>query len=158
MNIAQLLAPERVNRTSEISSKKRVLEVLSEMLASSQPNLSGTEIFDSLIARERLGSTGLGHGVAIPHGRMAGVEHAVAALIKLERGVDYDAPDREPVDLLFALLVPQESTDEHLQILATLARMFADPAALASLRSADHGEALLAEIRRWDSGADKGSP
>jgi PTS system nitrogen regulatory IIA component len=158
MNIAQLLSPDRVSRTSEISSKKRVLEVLSEMLASSQPNLSVTEIFDSLIARERLGSTGLGHGVAIPHGRLAGIEHAVAALVKLERGVDYDAPDREPVDLLFALLVPQESTDEHLQILATLARMFADPATLASLRSADDGEALLSEIQRWDDGTDKDSP
>jgi PTS system nitrogen regulatory IIA component len=158
MNIGQLLAPERVSRTGEISSKKRVLETLSEMLSTSQPDLSSGEIFDSLISRERLGSTGLGHGVAIPHGRVAGVKNAVAALIKLERGVDFDAPDREPVDLLFALLVPQESTDEHLEILATLARMFADPSTLASLRSADDGDALLDQVRHWDSNGDSAAP
>lgn len=150
MNISELLTPERVVCTGDVTSKKRALEMLSEMLADNQPDLTGGEIFDSLLSRERLGSTGLGHGVAIPHGRVQGIRNAVAAMLKLDRGVDYDSPDREPVDLLFALLVPQESTDEHLQILAALARMFADPPTLARLREADDSTALLARIGHWD--------
>jgi nitrogen PTS system EIIA component len=155
MNIGDLLTPERVVCTHEVSSKKRALEMLSELLASSSAELAVGEIFDSLLSRERLGSTGLGHGVAIPHGRVAGLDMAVAAMLKLDRGVDYDAPDREPVDILFALLVPRESTDEHLQILAALARMFADPPTLARLRVAADSDALLAEVGHWDSD-DKG--
>lgn len=152
MNISELLTPERIVCTAEVSSKKRALEMLSELLASSSAELVEGEIFDSLLSRERLGSTGLGHGVAIPHGRVTGIDNAVAAMLKLDRGVDYDAPDREPVDILFALLVPQESTDEHLQILASLARMFADPSTLARLRDAHDSESLLARVGRWESG------
>jgi nitrogen PTS system EIIA component len=150
MNISELLTPERVVCTDEVSSKKRALEMLSEMLAANEPELTGGEIFDSLLSRERLGSTGLGHGVAIPHGRVRGIHTAIAAMLKLEHGVDYDAPDREPVDLLFALLVPKESTDEHLQILAALARMFADPPTLARLREACDSSALLLQVSRWE--------
>ncbi|SEQ26994.1 PTS system, nitrogen regulatory IIA component [Ectothiorhodospira magna] len=151
MNIGDLLAPERVTCLPDVSSKKRVLEMLGEMLASHLPRLTQGEIFDSLLARERLGSTGLGHGVAIPHGRLAGADTACAALIKLERGVDYDAPDSEPVDILFALVVPAECTDEHLQILALLARLFSDPETLAQLRSAKGAEDLLALVHQWDT-------
>lgn len=151
MNISELLTPERVVCTDEVSSKKRALEMLSEMLAADEPELTGGEIFDSLLSRERLGSTGLGRGVAIPHGRVRGINTAIAAMLKLEHGVDYDAPDREPVDLLFALLVPQESTDEHLQILAALARMFADPPTLARLREARDSGALLLQVSHWET-------
>ncbi|MFP4682249.1 MAG: PTS sugar transporter subunit IIA [Ectothiorhodospira sp.] len=149
MNIGDLLAPDRVLCTSEVSSKKRALEMLGEMLSTRLPKLTTGEIFDSLLARERLGSTGLGHGVAIPHGRLEGAGEACAALLKLDRGVDYDAPDNEPVDLLFALVVPADSTDEHLQILAVLARMFSDPETLARLRDAGGHPEILELLRRW---------
>jgi len=85
-------------------------------------------IFDSLIGRERLGSTGLGHGVALPHGRFNQSQRAVGAFVKLKKGVDFDAIDRQPVDLVFGLLVPDHYTDEHLKILAYLAEMFSDRA------------------------------
>ncbi|EHQ51368.1 PTS IIA-like nitrogen-regulatory protein PtsN [Ectothiorhodospira sp. PHS-1] len=151
MNIGDLLASERVCCLPDVSSKKRALEMLGDMLSSHLPRLTQGEIFDSLLARERLGSTGLGHGVAIPHGRLAGADEACAALLKLGKGVDYDAPDSEPVDILFALVVPTECTDEHLQILALLARMFSDPETLARLRSAKGPEDLLELVHHWDT-------
>ncbi|AHK78220.1 PTS sugar transporter subunit IIA [Ectothiorhodospira haloalkaliphila] len=153
MNIGDLLAPERVHCQTDVSSKKRALEMLGEMLSNHLPKLTQGEIFDSLLARERLGSTGLGHGVAIPHGRLAGASEACAALLKLEKGVDYDAPDSEPVDILFALVVPADCTDEHLQILALLARMFSDPETLARLRSTSGPSDLLTLVREWDTEA-----
>lgn len=148
MNIGDLLAPERVNLRSDVGSKKKALEVLSELLVTALPSHAQGEVFDSLLARERLGSTGLGHGVAIPHGRLPGLTDAVAAFLRLERGVDYDAPDHEPVDLLFALVVPEKCSDVHLKILAALARMFSDSETLAGLRAAD-GPALLGVVARW---------
>ena len=149
MNLAALLDPERIAHLPEVSSKKRALEMLSDMLSKAMPTPDGEDIFDSLLARERIGSTGLGHGVAIPHGRMAGLEEAAAALITLDTPVDYDAPDGEPVDILFALIVPEESTEVHLQILAQLAKMFSDNQVLTHLREATTQESLLALIQHW---------
>ncbi len=134
MQIAEILTPSRIIARAEISSKKGVLEQLARLIAEDTPDLTQTEIFDSLCARERLGSTGLGHGVAIPHGRLKGSKQTLGAFIQLRDGVDYDAVDQQPVDLLFALLVPEESTDEHLQILARLAEMFSDGDLVRKLR------------------------
>lgn len=150
MRISSLLSPERVLCLPQVSSKKRALEMLSEMLASRLPELGKDEIFASLLARERLGSTGLGHGVAIPHGRLSGVSSALGAVLKLRQGVDYDAPDSEPVDIMFALLVPEECTDEHLQILARLARMFSQPAMLSQLRVTEDPADVLIQMQAWD--------
>lgn len=144
MNIVDILLPERVIFLPSVSSKKRALEILSEHLATTAPGLSDAEIFNSLINRERLGSCGLGHGVAIPHGRIKGVTEAIAAALKLEQGVDYDAPDEHRVDLIVALIVPEESTEEHLGLLAQLAEMFSDEATLAQLRATENPAALLA--------------
>ncbi len=145
MIITDLISPERVICDSEVVSKKRVIEVLSEHLTSGQEGLTPRPIFDSLISRERLGSTGLGQGVALPHGRFNGVDHAIGAFIKLRKGVDFDAIDREPVDLIFGLLVPDHYTDEHLKILAHLAEMFSDRDFCQQLRSADSA----AELYEW---------
>lgn len=134
MQIAEILTPSRIAGRVEISSKKGVLELLAKLIAEDTPDLTQTEIFDSLCARERLGSTGLGQGVAIPHGRLKGSKQTLGAFIQLRDGVDYDAVDQQPVDLLFALLVPEESTDEHLQILARLAEMFSDGELVRKLR------------------------
>lgn len=126
----------------QATSKKRVLEELSSLLATGVPELTAEQVFASLIDRERLGSTGMGHGVAIPHGRMPGCENATGAFVKLDRGVDYDAIDGEPVDLLFALAVPDHFTDEHLDLLAQLARLLGNPELCEKLRSAPDPQAL----------------
>lgn len=150
MHIANLIKPERVACCQEMSSKKRTLEQLSQMLAASTPNITPGEIFDSLNGRERLGSTGLGRGVAIPHGRMDGLEEPVGAFLHLTTGVDFDAPDHAPVDLLFTLLVPAESTEEHLQLLAQLARMFADRAFCQRLRETGSSLDLYELLQHWE--------
>lgn len=135
MNISDLLSADRIVCGLALSSKKRALETVSQLLAeATEVPLSETQIFDGLLARERLGSTGLGHGVAIPHGRFKDVGQAIGVFIRLEEGVDFDAVDGEPVDLMFALMVPEESTEEHLQLLASLAEMFSDAAVRERLR------------------------
>ena len=127
MNISDIISPDRVVCDIDASSKKRALEQLSDMIATdSTPSLLPQDVVDSLIARERLGSTGIGYGVAIPHGRVKNTDHAIAAFARLHEGIDFDAADNQTVDLLFALLVPEDSTNEHLQLLAQLAEMFSD--------------------------------
>lgn len=134
MNMTELLSPDRVVCNYHASSKKRALEELSDLLARNVDEMDAIEIFEGLVERERLGSTGLGHGVAIPHARLPGREQAMGAFIKLHNGVDFDAIDQKPADLLFALLVPDHFTDEHLELLAGLARMFDDDALCQKLR------------------------
>ncbi len=128
---------------ASVTSKKRALELLSSLLADVEPELGECEIFNGLVARERLGSTGLGHGVAIPHGRFKHLDGAYGALIKLNEAVDFDAVDGEPVALVFALMVPEESTDEHLQLLSSLAEMFRDEGVREQLLQAASAEALV---------------
>jgi PTS system nitrogen regulatory IIA component len=142
MQIAEFMSPERVVKQSNVASKKRALEVVSGLIAGAQPNLLETEVFDCLLARERLGSTGVGHGVAIPHGRLKSVTHPIAVFAALDKGVDFDAMDGEPVDLVCALVVPVESTEEHLQILASLAALFSNERLRESMRRAASAEEL----------------
>lgn len=151
MQISELLNKDRIACRQEGSSKKRSLELLGRLLSTGLPEYSEGELFDSLIVRERLGSTGLGHGVALPHGRMSGLRAPIAAFITLESGIDYDAVDNRPVDLLFALLVPEESTDEHLRILARLAAMFSDADFCRTLRDCSTSQQCLDRINLWDT-------
>jgi PTS system nitrogen regulatory IIA component len=124
MKLSEILSPDCIRLDADATSKKRVLESASELLADTDQSLSPRQVFDCLIAREKLGSTGLGHGVAIPHGRLSGLDKTIGVFLRVPNGVDFDAPDNEPVDLVFALLVPEESTDEHLQVLANIASYF----------------------------------
>jgi PTS system nitrogen regulatory IIA component len=149
MNITDLITAERVVCNREVSSKKRGLELLGELIAKGQEDLSVREIFESLIGRERLGSTGLGHGVALPHGRLNQSKRALGAFLKLRQGIDFDAIDKQPVDLIFALLVPEHFTDEHLKILAYLAEMFSDQGFCEQLRAADSDQALYERLIHW---------
>ena len=149
MDITDLITPERIVCNSEVTSKKRVIEVLSELLATGQADLAARPVFDSLIGRERLGSTGLGYGVALPHGRFSQSHQAIGAFVKLRQGVDFDAIDRQPVDLVFGLLVPDHYTDEHLKILAYLAEMFSDRIFCQRLRDADSDLTLFERLRDW---------
>ena len=142
MQLSDFLNRERIVCNSEASSKKRALELLSELLAADQNKATSTEIFESLISRERLGGTGIGFGVAIPHGRLKNCDHTTAAFIQLKQGIDFDSIDRQPVDLLFALVVPEESTEDHLKLLAMLAGMFNDETFREQVRHCQSGEQL----------------
>ena len=146
MDICELIDSERISCNAHEKSKKRALEHASQLLASSTPNLTPEEIFNSLIERERLGSTGVGHGVALPHGRLHGREQAVAAFIKLENAVEYDSIDNEPVDLLYALLVPDHFTDEHLKIISQLANLFSDAEFRNQLRRCENVEQIYEQL------------
>lgn len=145
------LLEERIGCNVEAASKKRVLEQLGQRLAGSVPELTQDLVFDALLERERLGSTGLGKGIALPHARMAQVDRATGAFIKLPEGVDFDAIDGEAVDLAFAMLVPEEATDEHLQLLSTLARMFSDANFCAELRKAESDHDIFLLIRQREA-------
>lgn len=153
MDISQLIAPDRVKCLSDIGSKKRALESLSQLLGSGAAGIDPNDIFDQLIERERLGSTGLGHGVALPHGRLSSEDNsssvAWGCFIKLDQGIDFDSPDRQPADLLFGLLVPEQCTDEHLQILAALAGMFSDSQFCDQLRTCNSDEELYTQLINW---------
>ena len=140
MDIDDILDPRRTRLDVEAASKKRVLETLSEVLAGSMDGEEAPDahaVFEGLFAREKLGSTGLGHGVALPHARLSGVARPIGALLRLGTGVDFDAPDRGRVDLVFGLLVPEDSTSEHLQLLAQLASRFSDEQLRDALRGID---------------------
>jgi len=128
MNLISKLLPEpNVLLDLDVSSKKRVFEQAG-LLFENNNQIARSQVFDSLFAREKLGSTGLGQGIAIPHGRIKGLKEAVGALVRLRQPIPFDAPDGQPVNLIFVLLVPEKATDLHLQILSELAQMFSDKA------------------------------
>jgi len=147
--LKQLLSADRILHQAPSSSRKKALETLSQLLAAATPNLSQAEIFNALLSRERLGSTGLGHGMALPHGRMASLEHPVGAVVLLESGIDFDAPDQQPVDILFSLLVPESCTEDHLHILAKLAEMFSDPQFRNTLRNSSNATHLFQLLEQY---------
>ena len=143
---ANFLTTDRISRGSEAASNKRVLEELGGLLADSAEGLEKDRVFDKLLERERLGSTGLGQGIALPHARIKGVEDARGAFVQLQSAIDFDAIDDQPVDLVFGLLVPEEATQEHLDLLAKLAMLFSDADFCDSLRKTESREAALAQI------------
>lgn len=151
MQLTDIITPERIACGTSAGSKKRALELLSELIAGGQDTMTTGEIFDSLLNRERLGGTGLGHGVAIPHGRLQSSDKPIGAFIKLEQGVDYDAQDHQPVDMLFALMVPEDSTEEHLQALALLASMFNDEDLRAKVRQTGSEKELYQLLLDWQA-------
>lgn len=149
MQISEIISLDRILCNKVVESKKAALECLSKMLASVDSSYAYMDIFNSLIAREKLGSTGLGKGVAIPHARLNTTDKTIGAFIQLQNGIDFDAIDHQPVNLIFALIVPEESTEEHLQILAKLAEGFNSKILLEKLRQAKDPETinkLLTEI------------
>lgn len=145
--LAELLTPARVAWHLEVASKKRLLEAMAELLAADS-GLPAKSIFQILTERERLGSTAIGEGVALPHGRLAELEQPLGACASLAAPVDFDAPDGRPVDLVFALLVPEAATQAHLDILARLARCFHDDTWREALRRAPDTAGLLERLRQ----------
>lgn len=144
-DITHILSQERTRNDVAARSRKRVLEKASDLLCEGNEQLSGRTLFDELLARERLGSTGLGDGVAIPHCRIA-CDEIRAAFLKLKEPIDYDAPDGQLVDLLFVFVVPTEESHAHLEVLADLARMFREPNNRARLRRATSSTELYEEL------------
>jgi PTS system nitrogen regulatory IIA component len=151
--ISQLLSAENVLVDLDVASKKRVFEQAG-LLFENHNSIARSQVFDSLFAREKLGSTGLGQGIAIPHGRIKGLRQAVGALIRLREPIAFDAPDGEPVSLIFVLLVPERATDEHLRILSELAQMFSDKAFRAQLLRAPTAAAMHSLIGEWQPDAE----
>ncbi|MEM7220168.1 MAG: PTS sugar transporter subunit IIA [Pseudomonadota bacterium] len=143
--IQRLLAPDCVRARLPAASRKRALEHASEILASAY-DLNPRDLLDAMLARERLGSTALGDGVALPHARLEGCAEPIAVLLTLEKPIDYDAPDDAAVDLLFALIVPKAAADEHLSILSNLAELLVEEPNREALRAADSHEDLFRTI------------
>lgn len=150
--IAQLLPLSNVVADLDASSKKRVFEQAGLLFENNQ-GVARSTVFDSLFARERLGSTGLGQGIAIPHGRIKGLKEAAGAFMRLSTPVQFDAPDGRPVNLLFVLLVPEQANETHLQLLSELAQMFSDRSFREQLLDAPDAEALHTLFTQWGSDA-----
>jgi PTS system nitrogen regulatory IIA component len=146
--ITPLLKPVNVLADFETTSKKRLFEQAGQMFLDSD-GVSAAEVFDSLFSREKLGSTALGYGIAIPHGRIKHLKETACAFIRLKAPTNFDAPDNQLVDLVFVLLAPAAATDLHLQILGELAAMFSDEDFRARLRAAPDAAELHRLITEW---------
>ena len=136
MELADIITPDRIFEEVSGGSKKKVLETAAGLIAQRCPELDANELFDNLISREKLGSTGLGKGIAIPHCRANHCSKVIGTFLKLATSVDFDSIDHEPVDMLFVLLVPQDAQEEHLKVLSKVAGLFNDDKRRQELRDA----------------------
>jgi PTS system nitrogen regulatory IIA component len=148
--LASILPLDHVVTHMEASSKKRAFEEAG-LLFENLHGLSRALVTDSLFSRERLGSTGLGHGVAIPHGRIKGLKAPLAAVLQLEQPIGFDAPDEKPVNLLIFLLVPEAATQKHLEILSEIAELLSDTGLREQLTTSAQAEQLHGLIAGWQS-------
>ncbi len=146
MNITELLTPKLTLCQHSTSSKKRVLEEVAQHICTQHPYLDSNEVFSALIDRERLGSTGIGNGIAIPHCRIANCTKTIAMLITLESGIDFDAIDNETVDIIFILLVPENAHSDHLQTLSSIAEKLSSDTTQQNIRKASSNETLYEVI------------
>jgi PTS system nitrogen regulatory IIA component len=142
MHLSDILTPENILVHVDGVSKKRVLELISDFCASQNEEIDPLEAFECLVAREKLGGTGLGCGVAIPHGRLEGLKMAVGVLLQLEHPIDFGSMDKKPVDLVFGMFVPEKATDDHLELLSSLAKLFCNAPLREKMRNAPDAETL----------------
>jgi len=146
--LSRLLAPTNVVLDLSVTSKKRLFEQVG-LLFENNHGIERGKVFDSLFARERLGSTGLGEGVAIPHGRIKGLKDALAAVVRLAEPIPFDAPDGKPVNLLVFLLVPEAATEEHLELLSELAELLSDASIRDSMTNCDDPVQIHRILTTW---------
>ena len=148
--LAAILPAGNVLVNVDASSKKRAFEQAG-LLFENQHAIARATVSDNLFARERLGSTGLGHGVAIPHGRIKGLKQPLAAVFQLLNPIGFDAPDELPVTLMIFLLVPEAATQKHLEILSEIAELLSDSSLREQMKTSDQAAALHALIANWQS-------
>ena len=148
--IARLLPPDNIVVGLDASSKKRVFEQAG-LLFENHQHLARSTVYDALFAREKLGSTALGLGVAIPHGRIKGLKSAAGAFFRLASPIQFDAPDGQPVELVFVLLVPQSANEQHLQLLSELAQMFSERSFRERLAAAPDSATLQNLFSTWQA-------
>ena len=151
-DLSDLIREDAILPALKANSKKQVLQELAER-ASAITGLDEREIFDTVVQRERLGSTAVGKGIAIPHGKLAGLERIVGIFGRLNRPVDFDALDEEPVDLFFLLIAPEEAGADHLKALSKVARILRDPQTVAALRDAYDAGAMFTLMKRAETDA-----
>jgi len=148
--IAPLITTDTALLDVNFSSKKKLFEHAADLFARIH-NIKSTDIFTSLFDRERLGSTALGCGIAIPHGRIKGLKHACGAFYRLQTPLEFDSPDNQPVSICFVLLVPQDANEQHLQILGELAQLFGDDGMRTKLLATATPGDLIALVSAWTS-------
>ncbi|BBL34086.1 nitrogen regulatory protein [Nitrosomonas stercoris] len=146
--ITQLLPESNILIDLDATSKKRIFEQVG-LLFENKLHIARSQVFDSLFAREKLGSTGLGQGVAIPHGRIKGLREAAAALVRMKEAIPFDAPDGQPVNIACVLLVPEKATDQHLMILSELAQMFSNKNFREKLLQSKNTKEIHQLISQW---------
>lgn len=146
MNLKFLLQPESTKKLNNCGSKKKILEQIAHLASQQLPNHSDADILESLMNREKLGSTGIGNGIAIPHGKIKNSQKAVAVLLVNECGINYDAIDKKPVDIFCALLVPEDQCDTHLSTLASIAKIFDNKDTIKKIRRAQTDQDIYSII------------
>ena len=143
MNIQAIVSLDRTECAVQCNSKKRILEIIAEIAAKNNQNIEQATVLTSLLARERMGSTGIGNGIALPHGRLAGLDRVIAIVVTSTPAIDFDALDEKPVDIFFALLVPEDQTEGHLQTLATVAGKLSDKETIKAIRRATTSDDIV---------------
>lgn len=146
MTVSALLSPQTIFLDTEISSKKKLLQLIANIVAD-RTKLSESSIYSNLLNRERLGSTGLGQGFAVPHARLNDLDKTMACFFRLKQAVNFEAPDNQPVDLVFTIIIPEEATEEHLLILSSLARIFSREEVCDAIRNATNKDEIAQIIQ-----------
>jgi PTS system nitrogen regulatory IIA component len=146
MIISDIISLDRTECAVECQSKKRIFEVISDIAVKGNPQLDVNDVLASMLAREKMGSTGIGNGIAIPHGRIEGITDIVAIIVTSEEPIQFDAIDDKPVDIFFALLVPSEQTQEHLQTLSSIAQKLSDKNIVKALRNAASRDEIVSAL------------
>jgi PTS system nitrogen regulatory IIA component len=145
MTVSALLSPQSIFLDTEITSKKKLLELIANVVAD-RTQLPQSTIYNNLLNRERLGSTGLGQGFAVPHARLDDLDKTLACFLRLKEAVNFEAPDNRPVDLVFTIIIPEQATEEHLVILSSLASIFSKEEVCEAIRNAGSKDEIAAII------------
>ncbi|MFS1701719.1 PTS IIA-like nitrogen regulatory protein PtsN [Aestuariibacter sp. GS-14] len=146
MNIQALVSLDRTECAVQCNSKKRILEIISDIAAQTSPEIDKETVLSALMAREKVGSTGIGNGIALPHGRLADLSKVTAVVVTTTPAIDFDAIDDKPVDIFFAILVPENQTQGHLQTLATIAGKLSQKDIIKAIRGAETKEEVIAAL------------
>lgn len=143
MLITDIISLDRTVCAVECQSKKKIFELISELAVQQRPELEQAKVLESLVYRERMGSTGIGLGIAIPHGKIDNLNNVMAIVITTDQPIEFDAIDGNPVDVFFALLVPEKQHDQHIKTLSSVARKLSDKQTVKAIRSANSKHEII---------------